>query len=157
VDAVSITKFERIGENNLYKLWNRMSAGRYMPGLVRGVEIPKDHVKESVCSVCSTHYIERWLKAPMQMPDGCLVAREKGPYRRTPLQDLELMVEHDDLDVFLEPTETMNSQEVEGATEETKEENETATTREADAGIGPGQAGVRVCAPHNLGCHSALP
>ena len=45
VDAVSITKFERIGENNLYKLWNRMSAGRYMPGLVRGVEIPKDHVK----------------------------------------------------------------------------------------------------------------
>ena len=54
--------------------------------------------------MCSTHYIERWLKAPMQMPDGCLVAREKGPYRRTPLQDLELMVEHDDLDVFLEPT-----------------------------------------------------
>jgi retron-type reverse transcriptase len=23
-------------------------------------------------------YIERWLKAPMQMPDGSLVAREKG-------------------------------------------------------------------------------
>ena len=23
-------------------------------------------------------YIERWLKAPMQMPDGTLVAREKG-------------------------------------------------------------------------------
>jgi hypothetical protein len=23
-------------------------------------------------------YIERWLKAPMQMPDGTVVAREKG-------------------------------------------------------------------------------
>jgi retron-type reverse transcriptase len=26
-------------------------------------------------------YIERWLKAPMQMPDGALMAREKGPPR----------------------------------------------------------------------------
>ncbi|HUY05647.1 MAG TPA: group II intron reverse transcriptase/maturase [Acidimicrobiales bacterium] len=43
VDAISITEFERNERDNLYKLWNRMSAGSYMPGPVRAVEIPKDH------------------------------------------------------------------------------------------------------------------
>jgi len=42
VDAVSVAEFERNERNNLYKLWNRMSAGSYMPGPVRAVEIPKD-------------------------------------------------------------------------------------------------------------------
>ena len=35
--------FEADEINNLYKVWNRMSAGSYMPGPVRAVEIPKDH------------------------------------------------------------------------------------------------------------------
>jgi Reverse transcriptase (RNA-dependent DNA polymerase) len=43
VDAVSVTDFAAQEKNNLYKLWNRMSAGSYMPGPVRAVEIPKDH------------------------------------------------------------------------------------------------------------------
>ena len=43
VDAVSIAEFESNERDNLYKLWNRMSAGSYMPGPVRAVEIPKDH------------------------------------------------------------------------------------------------------------------
>jgi RNA-directed DNA polymerase len=43
VDAVSIAEFDSDAKNNLYKLWNRMSAGSYMPGAVRAVEIPKDH------------------------------------------------------------------------------------------------------------------
>lgn len=41
-----------------------------------------------------------------------------------PLQDLELVAEHDDLDVFLESAETMNSQKVKGAPDQTKEERE---------------------------------
>ena len=43
VDTVSITEFAAEERNNLYKLWNRMSAGSYLPGPVRAVEIPKDH------------------------------------------------------------------------------------------------------------------
>jgi len=43
VDAVSVAVFEADEANNLYKLWTRMSAGSYMPGPVRAVEIPKDH------------------------------------------------------------------------------------------------------------------
>jgi len=43
VDAVSIDDFGSNERNNLYKLWNRMSAGSYFPAPVRAVEIPKDH------------------------------------------------------------------------------------------------------------------
>ncbi len=40
-DGVSISQFEERLEDNLYKLWNRMSSGSYFPGPVRAVEIPK--------------------------------------------------------------------------------------------------------------------
>ena len=168
VDAVSIAGFASDERNNLYKLWNRMSSGSYMPGPVRAVEIPKDHgagvrtlgvpntadrVAQTAAAMLledrlepifhpdsygyrpgrSAHdalavarkrcwrqdwildldiraffdsvphdlllnavahhtderwvllYIERWLKAPMQMPDGTLVAREKGTPQGSPV------------------------------------------------------------------------
>ena len=171
VDAVSIGMFESREGDFLYKLWNRMSAGSYMPAPVRAVEIPKDHgtgvrvlgvptVADRVAQTAaamlleeklkpifhpdsygyrpgrSAHdalavtrgrcwkqawvldldiraffdnvphdlllkavahhtrerwvllYIERWLKAPMQMPDGTLVARERGTPQGSPISPL---------------------------------------------------------------------
>lgn len=41
VDGESITQFEQDLKNNLYRLWNRMSSGSYLPSPVRTVEIPK--------------------------------------------------------------------------------------------------------------------
>ena len=41
VDAQSIAEFEGDLSNNLYKLWNRLSSGSYLPPPVRRVEIPK--------------------------------------------------------------------------------------------------------------------
>ncbi len=41
VDEESIADFERDLKGNLYKLWNRMSSGSYLPPPVRAVEIPK--------------------------------------------------------------------------------------------------------------------
>ena len=41
VDGVDFEKFESNLENNLYKLWNRLSSGSYMPPAVLRVEIPK--------------------------------------------------------------------------------------------------------------------
>ncbi len=171
VDAVSITLFEADEADNLYKVWNRMSAGSYMPGPVRAVEIPKDHgagvrtlgvpnVADRVAQTAVARlleeklepifhpdsygyrpgrsaldalsvarrrcwkqdwvldldiraffdsvphdlllkavarhtdlrwvllYIERWLKAPMQMSDGTLVARERGTPQGSPISPL---------------------------------------------------------------------
>ncbi|WP_321416574.1 group II intron reverse transcriptase/maturase [uncultured Desulfobacter sp.] len=41
VDAVSLEMFEEDLENNLYKIWNRMSSGSYFPPPARTVLIPK--------------------------------------------------------------------------------------------------------------------
>ena len=43
VDGQDLEEFESDLENNLYKIWNRMSSGSYFPPPVRAVEIPKPH------------------------------------------------------------------------------------------------------------------
>ena len=43
VDEESIAEFEADLEANLYKLWNRLSSGTYMPPPVLAVQIPKTH------------------------------------------------------------------------------------------------------------------
>jgi group II intron reverse transcriptase/maturase len=43
VDAVSVEAFEAGLEDNLYRIWNRMSSGSYFPPPVRAVVIPKAH------------------------------------------------------------------------------------------------------------------
>lgn len=43
VDRVSLGEFESDLQNNLYKIWNRMSSGTYFPPPVKAVEIPKVH------------------------------------------------------------------------------------------------------------------
>ncbi len=41
VDHCSIADFEKDLKNNLYKIWNRLSSGSYMPPMIRRVDIPK--------------------------------------------------------------------------------------------------------------------
>jgi len=41
VDGQSLDDFNTDLENNLYKLWNRMASGSYLPPPVRRLEIPK--------------------------------------------------------------------------------------------------------------------
>ena len=43
VDGQSLAEFEADLEDNLYKIWNRLSSGSYFPPPVRAVEIPKPH------------------------------------------------------------------------------------------------------------------
>ena len=160
VDEESIQAFEENLRGNLYKVWNRMSSGSYIPPPVRAVEIPKksggsrmlgvptvaDRVAQTVAylylepevepvfhrdsygyrprrsahdavRVCRARcwkddwvldldlksffdsidhslvlkavahhtdlrwillYVERWLKAPLQLEDGTLKARDRG-------------------------------------------------------------------------------
>jgi len=41
VDGQAIEQFEQDLEDNLYRLWNRLSSGTYFPPPVKAVEIPK--------------------------------------------------------------------------------------------------------------------
>ena len=43
VDGQDLEQFEADLRNNLYKIWNRMSSGSYLPPPVKAVEIPKPH------------------------------------------------------------------------------------------------------------------
>lgn len=43
VDGCTVEEFEKDLKNNLYKVWNRMSSGTYIPPPVRSVDIPKSH------------------------------------------------------------------------------------------------------------------
>ena len=42
-DGVTLEAFEKDLKRNLYKIWNRMSSGSYLPPPVAAVEIPKPH------------------------------------------------------------------------------------------------------------------
>jgi retron-type reverse transcriptase len=43
VDEQDLEDFEADLKNNLYRVWNRMSSGSYLPPPVLAVEIPKSH------------------------------------------------------------------------------------------------------------------
>jgi RNA-directed DNA polymerase len=51
VDKQSIAAFEEDLKGNLYKLWNRMSSGSYMPPPVKAVSIPKRDGRERILGV----------------------------------------------------------------------------------------------------------
>ncbi|KAI3603865.1 Retron-type RNA-directed DNA polymerase (plasmid) [Cupriavidus necator H850] len=123
VDGQSMKEFEADLKNNLYRIWNRMSSGSYMPPPVLRVDIPKDggagtrplgiptisdrvaqtvvkryleplvepvfhrdsygyrpgrSVRRHTDCAWVLLYIERWLKAPVQMPDGTVVHPDEG-------------------------------------------------------------------------------
>ena len=51
VDNESIEDFERNLQDNLYKIWNRMSSGTYFPPPVKAVAIPKKSGGERVLGI----------------------------------------------------------------------------------------------------------
>jgi len=46
IDDVSVAEFEKKLKNNLYRIWNRMSSGSYVPPPVKRVMIPKSDGRE---------------------------------------------------------------------------------------------------------------
>jgi len=68
VDGQSIAEFEADREDNLYKLWNRLSSGSYFPPPVRRVDIPKGDGKTrplgipTVADRIAQTVVKRWLE-----------------------------------------------------------------------------------------------
>jgi RNA-directed DNA polymerase len=80
VDKETIEQFEKDLENNLYKIWNRMSSGSYFPPPVRAVPIPKKNggqrmlgvptVSDRVAQTVAKLVIEPTLEKVF-LPDSC--------------------------------------------------------------------------------------
>ena len=51
IDGQSIEDFDRDQSRNLYRIWNRMSSGSYMPPAVKAVPIPKKSGGERILGV----------------------------------------------------------------------------------------------------------
>src|SRR4051812_22376353 len=60
VDKQTIEQFESDLQNNLYKLWNRMSSGSYFPPAVRAVPIPKKSEGQRILGVPTVQIV--WLR-----------------------------------------------------------------------------------------------
>jgi RNA-directed DNA polymerase len=80
VDEETIADFERDLKGNLYKIWNRMSSGTYMPPPVRAVQVPKRDgrgvrtlgvptVADRVAQTVATLYLEPKVE-PVFHPDS---------------------------------------------------------------------------------------
>ena len=73
VDGESLAEYQLDLQNNLYKLWNRLSSGSYFPQEVREVEIPKASggtralgiptVSDRIAQQVIKHYLEPRLEA----------------------------------------------------------------------------------------------
>ena len=69
IDGMDFNKFEEKLNNNLYKIWNRMSSGSYFPQPVMAVEIPKKSggarrlgiptITDRVAQMVARMYVER--------------------------------------------------------------------------------------------------
>src|SRR5450432_3684857 len=79
VDGQSLEMFDKDLMRNLYKIWNRMSSGRYFPPPVRAVPIPKKNggqrilgvptVADRVAQMVVKQVVERTVE-PIFMPDS---------------------------------------------------------------------------------------
>src|SRR5437879_2846831 len=70
VDGQTIEQFEADLQNNLYKLWNRMSSGSYFPPPVRAVSIPKESGGQRILGVPTV--------APAPNGTTSVIARDRG-------------------------------------------------------------------------------
>jgi retron-type reverse transcriptase len=75
VDDQTITEFEGKLKDNLYRIWNRMSSGSYLPPPVRTVKIPKADGGERKLGIPT---VSDRIAQQVQEADGQLVPREKG-------------------------------------------------------------------------------
>ena len=60
VDEQTLAEFEQDLKGNLYKLWNRLTSGAYIPPPVKAVEIPKKSGGIRVFRVLLTEWYRLW-------------------------------------------------------------------------------------------------
>ena len=102
VDGVSVQAFEKKWKNHLYRIWNRMSSGSYLPPPVRRVMIPKADGRQrplgipTVADRVAQMVVKRELEPkvePLFHPDS-FGYRPKGPGHAAGRRDLAALGEH---------------------------------------------------------------
>lgn len=121
VDGQSIAEFEEDLKSNLYRLWNRMSSGSYMPPPVRRVEIPKGDgrmrplgiptVSDRIAQMVVKQYLEPLLEPvfhddsygyrPRRSAHDALAMARQRCWRYNWVVDLDIKGFFDNLDWFL--------------------------------------------------------
>ena len=89
IDDVTIADFEKNLKGNLYKIWNRMSSGCYLPSPVKLVEIPKSNggtrplgiptVEDRVAQMVVVMTIEPFIE-PHFHPDSYAYSKNKSAH-----------------------------------------------------------------------------
>ncbi|MCB5163181.1 group II intron reverse transcriptase/maturase [Marinomonas algarum] len=84
IDGVTLSDFERNLPKNLYKIWNRMSSGCYMPPPVKRVEIPKSDGKTRPLGIptISDRVAQMTVKMQLEPVWDCLFSPSSFGYRR---------------------------------------------------------------------------
>lgn len=73
MDDTSVEGFEKRLKNNLYRIWNRMSSGSYVPPVVRRVMIPRGDGKERPLGIPTVG--DRVAQMVVKMPLEAIVER----------------------------------------------------------------------------------
>src|ERR1700722_16486368 len=85
IDAETIERFEEKLGDNLYKVWNRMSSGSYLPPAVKAVPIPK---KSGGVRILGIPTVKMWLEPrldPIFRDDSYGYRPGSRRWRRSPL------------------------------------------------------------------------
>src|SRR5438552_19064109 len=84
VDEQTIEDFEKKLKKNLYKIWNRMSSGSYLPPPVRTVKIPKPNGGERKLGIptVSDRIAQQVVKSRMEPVVDPLFHPDSYGYRR---------------------------------------------------------------------------
>ena len=98
IDAETIERFEKKLGDNLYKLWNRMSSGSYVPPPVKAVPIPKksggvrilgiptvaDRIAQTTVKMCG--WSHGLIRSSAMTPT--VIVQENRRWRQSPLPDV---------------------------------------------------------------------
>ena len=93
VDKVSLADFAERLDDNLYKIWNRMSSGCYMPPAVRRVQIPKSGDKTRPLGIPTVADRIAQMVVKMSFEPSCEVVFHEQSYGYRPNRSAHMAVE----------------------------------------------------------------
>ena len=93
IDEQSLKDFDKDCQYNLYKIWNRMSSGSYMPPAVRRVEIPKKGGGKRPLGIPTVSDRIAQMVVKMQLEPLCEVVFHENSYAYRPKRSAHMALD----------------------------------------------------------------